>query len=300
MELHQLKGFVKAAETLNFSEAAKSLCVNQSSFSQYIKQLEYELGANLFERNSHEVTLTEAGEELLPYAKKVVVDLENCKNRMNDLKEMKCGTLNIGVTHSFSMATTETVLEFKKKNPNVMVNIYYRTMEDLMVMLLEREVDFVLSYRPIDCPRQIESHMLFEDCLSAVVRADHPLANKKSVTIQEMARYPMVLPAKGLQARSVLDKMVLLKDVDLDVRIEVNLVSPLMRLVREGNLISVLSHSALECERGLVSVPINDPMSVMEGSYNVLKGTYIKASVREFVKLLCDNPKIQSRLLSGL
>ena len=117
MELHQLKGFVKAAETLNFSEAAKSLCVNQSSFSQYIKQLEYELGANLFERNSHEVTLTEAGEELLPYAKKVVVDLENCKNRMNDLKEMKCGTLNIGVTHSFSMATTETVLEFKKKEP---------------------------------------------------------------------------------------------------------------------------------------------------------------------------------------
>lgn len=291
---------MKAAETLNFSEAAKSLCVNQSSFSQYIKQLEYELGANLFERNSHEVTLTEAGEELLPYAKKVVVDLENCKNRMNDLKEMKCGTLNIGVTHSFSMATTETVLEFKKKNPNVRVNIYYRTMEDLMVMLLEREVDFVLSYHPIDCPRQIESHMLFEDCLSAVVRADHPLASKKSVTIQEMARYPMVLPAKGLQARSVLDKMVLLKDVDLDVRIEVNLVSPLMRLVREGNLISVLSHSALECERGLVSVPINDPMSVMEGSYNVLKGTYIKASVREFVKLLCDNPKIQSRLLSGL
>lgn len=142
--------------------------------------------------------------------------------------------------------------------------------------------------------------MLFEDCLSAVVRADHPLASKKSVTIQEMAQYPMVLPAKGLQARSVLDKMVLLKDVDLDVRIEVNLVSPLMRLVREGNLISVLSHSALECERGLVSVPINDPMSVMEGSYNVLKGTYIKASVREFVKLLCDNPKIQSRLLSGL
>ena len=125
--------------------------------------------------------------------------------------------------------------------------------------------------------------MLFEDCLSAVVRADHPLASKKSVTIQEMAQYPMVLPAKGLQARSVLDKMVLLKDVDLDVRIEVNLVSPLMRLVREGNLISVLSHSALECERGLVSVPINDPMSVMEGSYNVLKGTYIKASVREFV-----------------
>ncbi len=300
MELRQLKGFVRATETLNFSEAAKSLCVNQSSFSQYIKQLEDELGVSLFNRNSHEVTLTEAGEELLPYAKKVVADAENCKTRMDDLMDMKCGTLNIGVTHSFSVATTETVLRFKKKFPNVKVNIYYRTMEDLMTMLMERKVDFVLSYRPIDCPRQIESHILFEDCLSAVVRADHSLAHKKSVTILELAKYPMVLPAKGLQARSVLDEIVSVKNVNLDVRIETNLVSPLIRLVREGNLISVLSHSALEDERDLKSVPVDDPMSLMEGSYNVLKGTYVKASVREFVKLLCDNPKIQLRLQNWL
>ncbi len=70
MELRQLRYFVKAAETLNFSEAAKGLYITQSTLSQQIRQLETELDVQLFQRNSHEVTLTEAGAELLPYAKR--------------------------------------------------------------------------------------------------------------------------------------------------------------------------------------------------------------------------------------
>ncbi|MDE7128161.1 MAG: LysR family transcriptional regulator, partial [Bacteroidales bacterium] len=76
MELRQLRYFVKAAGTLNFSEAAKSLYVTQSTLSQQIRQLENELGVQLFERNSHEVSLTDAGEELLPYAMKTLESAE--------------------------------------------------------------------------------------------------------------------------------------------------------------------------------------------------------------------------------
>ena len=64
-----MKAFVKAAELLNFTEAAKTVFVTQSSFSQSIRQLEEELDVKLFHRNSHEVTLTQAGVELLPYAR---------------------------------------------------------------------------------------------------------------------------------------------------------------------------------------------------------------------------------------
>lgn len=66
MELRQLKYFVKVAETLNFSEAAKELFITQSTLSQQIKQLEAEINAQLLQRNSHGVALTEAGAELLP------------------------------------------------------------------------------------------------------------------------------------------------------------------------------------------------------------------------------------------
>ena len=85
MELRQLRYFVKAAETLNFSEAAKGLYITQSTLSQQIRQLETELDVQLFQRNSHEVTLTEAGAELLPYAKETLYTADTCKEHILSL-----------------------------------------------------------------------------------------------------------------------------------------------------------------------------------------------------------------------
>ena len=85
MELRQIKYFVKAAELLNFSDAARALNVAQSTLSQQVKQLEDELGIQLFERHSHAISLTEAGQELLPYARRTVYDADTCIARINDL-----------------------------------------------------------------------------------------------------------------------------------------------------------------------------------------------------------------------
>ncbi|MDE5726811.1 MAG: LysR family transcriptional regulator, partial [Duncaniella sp.] len=102
MELRQLRYFVKTAETLNFSEASRALNIAQSTLSQQIRQLEDELDVKLFERNSHAMYLTEAGSELLPLALQTVRDATACTDRMHDLQKMLAGTLNIGVTYSFS------------------------------------------------------------------------------------------------------------------------------------------------------------------------------------------------------
>ena len=110
MELRQLRYFVKAAETLNFSEAAKQLFITQSTLSQQIRQLENELDIQLFQRNSHEVALTEAGNELLPYAKETLYAAQTCKEHLRDLQQLLTGTLNIGVTYSFSRLMNAIVL----------------------------------------------------------------------------------------------------------------------------------------------------------------------------------------------
>lgn len=297
MELRQLKAFVKAAELLNFSEAAKTLCINQSSFSQYIKQLEEELNVTLFHRNTHEISLTQAGKELLPHALKTLQNADNCICHMNDLLEMRCGTLNIGVTHSFSLVLTEALETFCKSYPGIKVNIYYKPMSELMQMLIKRDVDFVLSYRPslADYP-QVVSHTLFEDHLSAIVPKGHSLAKKKQVTLQELSSYPMAMPAKGLRARKVLDNLLEGKDIHLDVRTELNLVSPLLRLVRRGLFLTVLSGSAVEAESELVAIPIDEEGSRMEGSCQMLKEDYRKEAAKEFVKILSEKIAIKNKI----
>ena len=130
MELRQLKYFVKTAELLNFSEAARNLYITQSTLSQQIKQLEAELGTQLFERNTHGVVLTESGEELLPYARKTLHTADSCVEHIRDIKNVVTGSLNIGVTYTFSPILTETLLSFMKLYPNVKLNIFYKTMEE--------------------------------------------------------------------------------------------------------------------------------------------------------------------------
>lgn len=161
MELRQLRYFIKAAELLNFSEAAKASFVSQSTLSQQIKQLEDELGVQLFQRNSHDVSLTEEGLQLLPFAHETVSSADNCVAQMNELKNLLTGTLYIGVTYSFSSILTETMLDFSRRYPKVKLHVVYKTMEELMNMLQHRELDFVLAYKPSEVYPRIESEVLF-------------------------------------------------------------------------------------------------------------------------------------------
>lgn len=298
MELRQLKAFVKAAELLNFTEAAKTVFVTQSSFSQSIRQLEEELDVKLFHRNSHEVTLTQAGVELLPYAILTIQKAEDCKSRIVDLKNMRIGTLNVGVTYSFSALMVETMENFMRKYPGIKLNVFHHTMENLMEMIEKRDIDFALSFKPSETYPNIESHLLFDDRLSVVVKSSHPCAGKKSITIEEIAKYPLALPAKGLQARFSFEKVVEKYLVKLDVRTEIDNVVTLLRLVRNTDLVTMLPKASVDTFPDLVTIPIDDEDSVMTGSVSVLKESYKKASAKEFVRMLCETNDIKVKMSS--
>lgn len=297
MELRNLKAFVMAARQLNFSEAARQLCVTQSTLSQNIKQLENETGYALFYRNSHEVQLTEAGTELLPYAEKTIQTAEDCNHRMEDLRGLKCGQLSIGITHSFTQVLNETLKTYMKSFPNIRLNIIYRPMAELIERLQNRELDFVLCYRPDNETIGLESHILFEDHLSIVLDTDHPLAKRKSIRLAELSEFPAALPAPGLQARNVLDNILAEAQEKLNVRIEMNEVSALLRLVHNtAGIYTVLSSSAIEDIDGLTAIPIDHQGCRMEGCVQTVRGRYVKNASKEFIKILCETTLVKKRI----
>lgn len=295
MELRQLKYFIKAAETLNFSEAAKALFITQSTLSQQIRQLETELDVQLFQRNSHEVALTEAGEELLPYARHTIHSAESCFDRLHDLKQMLTGTLNIGVTYTFSPILTETVLTFMQRYPQVKLNIYYKTMEELMQMLEKREVDFVLAFKPTQRYEQIESHILFDNHLSAIVRTGHPLSAKEKISMNELEPYELALPSRGLQARNTFECILAQRDYRLKVRIELNEVNILLKLIKGSDLVTILSEATIHDEADVKAIPLDTPENEMEGCIHMLRNTYRKHSAQEFIRLLGESKAVKER-----
>lgn len=297
MELRQLKYFVMSAEYLNFSEAAKHLYITQSTLSQQIKQLENELGFPLFLRNSRHIILTEAGEEFLPFAQKTIQDAEDGVQRLFDLQNVKAGTLRVGVTYSLSSVLTEGLLRFMKQYPDVKLEICYETVNSLLVLLKARKLDFVLSYKPVNEMPEIDTISLFENSLSAVVSSSHPLAERKKITLSELQTTSLVLPSRELQARMMLERLMEGKDFVLTSQVELNETNILLQLVATGNYVTVLSASAVFGSKRFKAVPLDEPGNIMEASMLTLKGTYQKASAKEFIDILLDTDAVKRRAI---
>ena len=294
MELRQLKSFIKAAEMLSFSDAAKALNIAQSSLSQQIKQLEDELDVKLFLRNSHSIALTEAGKVMLPFALRTIHDAQTCTDRIRDLQKLLIGSLCIGVTYSFSPILTETVISFMKLYPHIKLNIIYEPMNKLMELLAKRQLDFVLAFKPTQPIADVESHTLFQNRLSAVVSATHPLASKEKVTLSELEKYDLALPSKGLQARNAFDSIVNGSD-NFNIRIELNEVNILLKLIRQTRLVTVLAEDSIYNERDVKAIPIDIPENEMMGCVHILKDSYHKHSMKEFVRLLSESIAVKVR-----
>ena len=294
MELRQLKSFIKAAEMLSFSDAAKALNIAQSSLSQQIKQLEDELDVKLFLRNSHSIALTEAGKVMLPFALRPIHDAQTCTDRIRDLQKLLTGSLCIGVTYSFSPILTETVISFMKLYPHIKLNIIYEPMNKLMELLAKRQLDFVLAFKPTQPIADVESHTLFQNRLSAVVSATHQLASKEKVTLSELEKYDLALPSKGLQARNAFDSIVNGSD-NFNIRIELNEVNILLKLIRQTRLVTVLAEDSIYNERDVKAIPIDIPENEMMGCVHILKDSYHKHSMKEFVRLLSESIAVKVR-----
>lgn len=299
MELRQLKYFVATARLLNFSEASRRLFVTQGTLSQQIGQLEDELGIQLFTRTSHKVFLTEAGSELLPLAEKTLEDAKCCSERLSDLTKMNCGTLNIGVTYSFETLLAETLKSFIAVYPGIRVNVFYKTANELIQMLRHREIDFAVAFRPSQMPEEVDAEVLFDVPLSVIMHHDHPLAEKDILCLDDLRKWGLALPAKGLQARIALDKVIENTTVQsgiprskifgLPVRVELNDPNIILELVSGGKMITILSEYALQCRPGLVARPLEGMERTMRGAVLTLREGYVKHSASVFLEMLRES-----------
>lgn len=288
MELRQLRYFIKVAECQSFSEAARQLHITQSTLSQQIKQLEDEVKATLFLRDSHHVTLTDVGEAFLPGAQHTIMQSEACMDSIIEVTQCVKGVLNIGVTYTFSPILKETILLFIKQHPHVRLNIVSQSMSDLMEMLMRRELDVVLSYKPLQNYPQIESHFLFDNELCVVVSDTHPLAQKSSLRLKDLQHQHLALPAQGLQARNHYEQIVDHKLLDENIVLEINEVNALIQLVRDSRLVTLLSTATIAQSEGVVAVPLEGINTSMQGSYHLLRGAYTKVATKAFLQTLCE------------
>lgn len=288
MELRQLKYFVTVASTLNFSEAARRLYITQGTLSQQIKQLEYELGSDLLERTSHSVQLTEAGEVLLPLAQRMLSTADTCTLTMRDLRSALTGELRIGVSPSHRAMVANAARQFMREHSGVLLKIFCKPATELSNMLRDGSLDFIVIFRGHEADGDLDTQVLQTSALSIVMSRYHALADRKALTYGDLIPHSLVLPGSGLLARRAFERYYGVDAEPLNVRAIVSDTDTMLRMIKDTELLGVVSDLEMIDENSFVAVPLvgYEPVSEMVTCVQRLRTAYRKRAIDAFISLL--------------
>lgn len=286
MDIRQLKFFVGIAEYGSFSEVSRRFFVSQSAISQTIKALEDELDTKLFTRTSHKVMLTESGELLLPLARKVLNGVDECRNMMSEINNVLRGELNIGVTHSLEPYVTRTMARFMRLHPNVMLNVKYCTIPELITQLRGGDLDLAFSIKVEGEEDWVDSYPVMSYRLCAIMRDTHSLASRSELTFKDLELQPLVLPETSQRSHNAVESFLHKDGARLRVRAFVDSPWAILNLLRHTNCISILSEQTARGNDDLASVPIRELLNPVTVFAHMRKDGHRKRSAETFLDLL--------------
>lgn len=211
VELRQLEHFIAVAEELSFTRAARRLHVVQSGVSAAIRSLERELGCALFERTSQRVRLTGAGAALLPEARATLHAAEAARDAVRAAQDTLRGTVNVGAMASVEVVDLPALLgQLHARHPAIDVRPRLATTgsEGLAHALLSGDLDVAFLSLPERKPAGIDARELATVPLVLVVNAAHPLAQRRELTLADLAEEPFVDFPPGYGNREVVDRAV--------------------------------------------------------------------------------------------
>lgn len=286
MELRQLKYFITSADTLNFTEAARQCFITQSTLSQQIKQLETELGVQLFERIGKRVFLTETGRDFLPYARQTVADADYGVQRIKDIEDLKTGRLCIGTTFGLSALITDAIARFSEQYPEIHLEVMFLKQDELIEAVRERKVDFALTFEMMEKDDLLTEQPVRTYHLCAIVSDQNPLAQQATVSLRQLADYNICTPARGMNARRMFDSLTNKKGIELQLKLEINEIHMLLHLVRTGRWVAILVDSIIHSEEGLCAVPLREAALPMPVVWLYPKDMYIRKAIQVFMELI--------------
>lgn len=197
LDTRQLRAFSTLARTGSFTQTARDLHLTQSAVSHSIKALERDVGCRLLDRLGKRVALTQAGEQLLHHATKILLEMENARESIAHLGKWGRGRLRLGASTTACQHLIPPVLrEFKESFPDHVITIEPGDTPALLAALLRHRIDLALSLEPDNEP-QLEFHHLFTDELQFLVGALHPWAQTGQVERAEIPKQSYITYSKG-------------------------------------------------------------------------------------------------------
>lgn len=293
MEIKQLKAFLAIAEEKTFTAGAKRVNVTQAAISMQIRQLEDEVGLQLFTRTPRRVILTEAGEHLLGRARRILREHDAAVAEIAELGGVEHGRLRIGsASAEFSTQQLPHILQHLRETyPNAELTLSSGTSEKLVDKIMHGDIDIAFVSLPVD-NSGITTDTLFSDEIVAIAHPSHPLAGKKSISAAELAAQQLILGERGGNTRRMIDDFFDTARVHPNVVMELSRQEAINQMVENNLGVGTAGAKTIadEVREGrLISWKIEGAEINWELGLARLTGGYFSPIAKEFVSLCRDS-----------
>jgi DNA-binding transcriptional LysR family regulator len=297
VQLHQLEYFVAVATTRHFTEAASAVHVAQPSLSKQIRALERELGAPLFNRARGNITLTPAGDTLLPLATRILADVESARVQVRELVGLARGRLRLGATPTLSTVLLPAALRrFCSTYPGIDIFVEERGGRDLVRLLAQGQLDLALVVLPLHTrDPALATTALFKEPLIVAAPADGSITRAKTLRVRDLARHPLVMLRDGYDMRDVVLTAMRHERIEAQVAIEGGELDAVLSFVEAGLGIAVVPSMVVEGRPGLRRIPFAHPGMSRTVGFAHRRDVEPSASARAFRSVLYDHLADEAR-----
>lgn len=298
MTLTELRYILAVAREGHFGKAAAACFVSQPTLSMGIKRLEKELDVKLFERNTHDVSVTEQGRAIIEQAQRVIEEAERIKAIAQHGQDPMEGPLRIGAIFTIAPYLLPSLIpRLHKKVPQMPLLIQEDYTAKLTEKLKRGEVDVIVIALPFKEPG-IETLPLYDEPFSVLLPRDHPFADKKAMSMAELAQLQLLLLGPGhcfrdqiLQACPDCNRSAS-NNADLQRTLEGGSLETIRLMVSSGIGATVLPCTALEGrnDANTVNLPFVDPAPKRKVALAWRQSFHRRAAIDAVAEAICDCP----------
>lgn len=239
MDFDQLRTFIEVARLGSFSRAAEKVLRSQPAVSSQIRMLEQEYGHKLFDRTAKSVRLTPAGEVVLEYAKQMLALQAKSLQAGSDHHGVPTGTLSLGANEgTFLYVLPKVLTRYHRKFRQVKISVYRSFSHKVTEKVEQGAVDLGVVSMPVKSS-SLKVVPIFRDRLLLMVGPTSPLFTRRSVTLEELAQQPIIVPRTG-SIRKLMEKQLRPYRENLNITMELTSVVMIKRFVRDGFGVSLI------------------------------------------------------------
>lgn len=277
----------------NLTEVANALYTSQSGVSKHIKDLEDELGVELFVRRGKRLLgLTEPGQELVGIVERILLDTQNIKKLGEQFSNKDKGVLSVATTHTQARyALPRVVTGFKKEFPKVKLVLHEASPTEIVSMLLDGRADIGIATEALQGAAELATFPYYSWHHGVVVQAGSPLVDEKTLTLDAIAEYPIITYQEGFTGRGRIDDAFARAKLEPEIVMAALDADVIKAYVALGLGIGIVASMAFETGRDSDLVLLNAGHLFEKNTSRIAvrRGTYLRGYAYRFINLCADD-----------